>query len=255
MTFLLTAFLFVLGLSIGSFLNVIIDRVANADNPFKGHSHCDHCKKRLAWYDLIPVVSWLTLGGRCRYCGGKLSPYYPLIEVVTGLAFVLVAIIVPLLDLGYWWVITSALIVIFFTDLKYGIIPDIVVFPGIFLGLIKIVLTGVLAGQFEWGGIIAGILAMVFFYFLRLFTRGRGMGLGDVKLVLLMGLILGHPGLWIALYFAFLTGGIAGAILILLRKKKLQQSVPFGPFLVTGTVLTLILAKPLVKLWNTFLSW
>ncbi len=255
---MLEVFVFLLGLAVGSFLNVLIDRLPRDESVVKGRSYCDGCKKPLLWYDLIPVVSFLFLGGKCRHCGSPISFYYPMVELVTGVMFVLTFFLLftseesfghlrggtapaallggDLLELGYYLFIVSSLIVIFFADLKYGIIPDKVVFPGIFVNFLYLLLNT----SYLLQNIMAATGVFLFFFLLYIITKGRGMGFGDVKLVFLLGLFLGWPYIIIALYFSFLTGAIFGCILILWRKKRLHgATLPFGPFLVLGTFVSL----------------
>lgn len=263
MSVLQTFFLFVLGLCVGSFLNVLIDRLPKEEQVFRGRSYCDHCHHQLAWYDLIPVLSWLCLRGRCRYCYSPISWQYPVVEIITGLSFVFIyqwvmswcsasldCCVATLLH-GY---IASSLIVIFFTDLKYQIIPDKVVFSGIGLALLFHLFhrprSPFAYASGHLGGVLpAGLGAAGFFLCLFLLTRGKGMGMGDVKLALFMGLFLGFPKIVIAFYLAFLTGALLGVILILLKKKKFGEHIPFGPFLVGGTLGAMFWGEKILRLW------
>src|SRR3989344_1536255 len=141
------ALIFILGLTVGSFLNVLIDRLPN-DKSILGRSYCDHCKKTLSWKDLIPVVSFVILRGKCRYCHTRLSYQYPLVELLTGFLFILTYQFATLnfqfsifnFQLIYYLLIVSCLIVVFFTDLKYGIIPDKIIFPASIITFVFIVL-------------------------------------------------------------------------------------------------------------------
>lgn len=240
--------IFILGIFVGSFLNVLVDRLPREESVIKGRSHCEKCKKTLKWHDLIPLISFISLKGKCRYCHTSLSFYYPIIEIITGLMFVLALNIsgfVNYLNLIYYIILFSALIVIFFTDLKYGIIPDVVLFPLIFISLLYLFLNNHLSivdHLFSAGG------AFLFFLLLFLITRGKGMGFGDVKFAFLMGLILGFPKIIVSLYVAFLTGAIVGCILIMWRKKKVfGTSIPFGPFLVIGILVAILYGEILVQ--------
>ena len=279
--------IFLLGLAVGSFLNVLIDRLPKEENVLVGRSYCDHCRHQLVWYDLIPLLSFVLLAGRCRYCQKKISWQNPLVELVTGGFFVLVVFRIlgdlggsgisvtsicylPAGKAGLLFVICS-LIVIFFADLKYGIIPDRIVFPAIVLTslfhfagvfLLRPTIRGVPSGHLGGGTspilnsqfsilnyLLAGLVASGFFGLLVVLTKGRGMGLGDVKLAFLMGLVLGLPRIIVALYFAFLTGALVSAILILSKKKKFGQTVPFGPFLVGGTIFALFYGNQAIEWW------
>lgn len=230
---------FVFGLAIGSFLNVLIDRLSRGKNVITGRSQCDYCGKTLRWFELIPLLSWALQGGRCRRCHKRLSWQYPLVELVTGVGFVILAG-------SYWyWLIFSALLVIFIADLKEQIIPDSMVVVGAI---------GVIGARGVIGeNILAGVGASAFFLFLWLVTRGRAMGLGDVKLAFFMGLLLGFPGIIVACYLAFLTGAGAGVILILRGKKGLKSKIAFGPFLVLGTGITLVWGQQIIEWWRRLL--
>ena len=255
---------FILGLFIGSFLNVLIDRLPQDESVVKGRSYCDKCKKTLKWYDLIPVLSFLILSGKCRYCHSPISCFYPIVEVVTGIFFALIYFYLFniaglgimnyesrfLFDLFYYLFIISSLIVVFFADLKYGIIPDKIVFPAIIISAIYDLRFMIYDFRFL-NFFFSGTGAFIFFLGLYLITKGRGMGFGDVKLVFLLGLFLGFPKIIPALYTAFLTGAFMGLVLILLKKKKLFSgaTIPFGPFLVVGTFLSLFFGERIIKLF------
>ncbi|OGK36863.1 hypothetical protein A3F03_00750 [Candidatus Roizmanbacteria bacterium RIFCSPHIGHO2_12_FULL_41_11] len=293
---MLVFFLFILGLAVGSFLNVLIDRIPNDESPFAGRSYCDKCKKTLKWYDMVPVLSFLILKGKCRYCRAHISFYYPLVELITGIMFVLMyqftihnsqftsSTIEQFSNLTinylYYLFILSSFIVIFFTDLKYGIIPDKIVYPAIIISffflfftlreflqlrsgqawlsfplqpaiLVQLATLGVYANRF-----LSALGSFAFFLILYLITRGKGMGFGDVKLAFLLGIILGFPKIIAAFYLAFLTGAIVGSILIVWGKKKLKGgTIPFGPFLIIGAVLSLFFGEKIIRLASLWLSF
>jgi leader peptidase (prepilin peptidase)/N-methyltransferase len=262
-------FLFLIGIFIGSFLNVIIDRLPRKETIAKGRSYCEFCKKELSWYDLIPLLSFLMLKGKCRYCHKKLSLYYPIIELSTGILFALtyswVLKIYPLpfsfYHLIYYLIIISAFIIILFEDLKFGIIPDKVVFPAIVITLFYLIFNSQfvmlrIAGGSIFNYLFSAILTCTFFLILFLITKGKGMGFGDVKLAFLLGLILGFPKIILALYLAFLTGAIVGIILILWKKKRsIKETIPFGPFLIAGSLLSLFLGDLILPGIISFLGF
>jgi len=250
-------FIFLFGLAVGSFLNVLIDRLPRDESPFKGRSYCEKCYKTLRWYDLIPLLSFIVLKGKCRYCHSTISYYYPIVEALTGVAFVFVVSFIPqenikyqisnikyTIELFYYLFIVSSLIVIFFADLKYGIIPDKIIYPSI---LVSIAYLFINHKSLFINHLLVGVGAFLFFFLLYLITRGRGMGFGDVKLVFLLGLFLGWPKIIVMFYFAFLTGAALGCILILWGKKKLRgETLPFGPFLVLGTFVAAFFGESIV---------
>lgn len=249
-------FIFVLGLCVGSFLNVLVDRIPKREPSIKDRSHCDKCKKILKWYDLIPLVSFIVLLGKCRYCRTSLSLYYPVVELTTGFLFMAVIFflggfminIITIIMFIYYLFIFSSLIVIFFADLKYGIIPDKIVIPSIIISLIYLFFIHNFSFIIHFSSALG---ASLFFLLLFLVTQGRGMGFGDVKFSFLMGLILGFPKIIVGLYVAFLTGAIVGCILILCRKRMFGTTIPFGPFLVIGSLTAIFFGEFIIK---TFLQ-
>lgn len=230
-----SAIIFILGVSIGSFLNVLIDRLPQ-EKSILGRSQCDFCHRKLKWFDLIPIFSFLFLRARCRYCHKQLNWQYPLVEILTGLVFVFILKTVLLEDslliraslLGT----VSCLVVIFFSDLKYHLISDYALLAlFVFSFLTKINVLQQTPELLASGLIVATPVFLIYFL-----SRERAMGQGDVYLSAIIGFLLGWKAGFIALYIAFVTGAIFGIIMIILRKKKLKSKVPFGPFIVTGTV-------------------
>ncbi|MCL5071869.1 MAG: prepilin peptidase [Actinobacteria bacterium] len=242
----------------------MVDRIPKKQNAIKGRSRCDKCKKELGILDLIPILSFIFLRGKCRYCHTRLPYFYPIIELSTGILFVLTYIFVisnfkflisneflffnsliinplSLITILYYLFIVSSFIVIFFTDLKYGIIPDKIVFPVVLITFLWLIANrqSPIANH-----LLSGLGAFLFFviisYLFYLLTKKQSMGGGDIKLSFLLGLFLGFPGILIALYLAFLTGGIIAIILIIWKKKAfLKDTLPFGPFLITGAIISL----------------
>jgi len=250
--------IFIFGLVIGSFLNCIVYRLELKEfkkekKPFsKGRSFCPNCKHVLAWYDLIPILSFFILRRKCRYCKKNISWQYPVIEISTALIFLLIFNfqssifnLQTLIVLLYLFIISSFLIIIFVYDLKHFIIPDSAIFSAIILTFFYNL---VLNSQFLIrNSIFAAIGVCLFFLIIFALSRGKWLGFGDVKLVLFMGLFLGFPAILVALFFSFLIGAIIGIILILLKKKGLKSEVPFGPFLIIGTYIALFWGKEIIN--------
>ena len=241
---------FILGATIGSFLNVIIDRVPRRETVIGGRSHCEHCRHKLAWYDLIPLLSYALLQGKCRYCHKPLSFYYPVIETVTGILFVLVAfsLFSPFSFFAalYYFYLVSTLIVIFFIDLRYGIIPFKIVFFMLLLTAVWYVILPQSISIFNF--IVSALGVFAFFLLLFIVTKRRGLGFGDVVFVLLMGFILGFPKIILGLYIAFLSGALISLLLVFLGKKRMKGgTIPFGPFLVFGTFVSLFWGQMLIE--------
>ncbi len=229
-------FLVFLGLSIGSFINCLVYRLNHELSPLRGRSFCPKCKHQLVWQDNIPLLSFILLKGKCRYCHSPISWQYPLVELTAAILTILVYWLsgYELQVTGYNLIISYALLAIFVSDLLYFTIPNEIVFFAIGISF--------LYSHFAFRishFAISALLVAAFFYLLVLITRGKGMGLGDVKLAGLMGLILGWPKILLALYLAFLTGAVIGVILILLKKKKFGQYIPFGPFLTGATFISM----------------
>ena len=256
-------FIFLLGLSVGSFLNCVIYRMELQENMpagpgrkavsfLRGKSFCPKCKKQLKWQDLFPVFSFLFLRGKCRYCKKSISWQYPIIEISTGLIFLLILNfkflifnqfeVFQFLNLVFLFYIASALIVIFVYDLKHYIIPDKVLFPAIGIALVYNLLT-----SYFINSLLAVLIASGFFLAIFLISKGRWMGFGDVKLAVLMGLLLGIPNILAALFLAFFFGAIIGLILIVFKGKNLKSEIPFGPFLITGTFLALLWGEQIIN--------
>ncbi len=252
-------FIFIFGISVGSFLNVLIDRLPN-EQKISGRSICDHCRRQLAWHDLIPIVSYIFLKGKCQYCRKEISIQYPFVEFLTGVSFVFIYwYFGPLINqnlqfinnfhlkiwqlIGYW-IIFSSLIVVFFSDMKFHIIPDSIQLS-FFIGsliLLPFFSTGNLAYFFSHRVYSALIIASPIFA-LHFFSSGKAMGFGDVKLSFTIGFLLGTKLGFMALYSAFISGGIVSVILLLLKKKQLKSKIAFGPFLAIGTILALFLGN------------
>ncbi len=242
------ALLFFIGLFIGSFLNVVVDRLPRQENFFAGRSHCEFCKHVLAWYDLVPIFSFVFLQGRCRYCKKFIGWKYPLIELTAGIVFTLSGWAIginSLLILGVVIGIASCLIIIFYIDLFDGIIPDSV----LLVLLIFSIAEKVLLRENFLNLVVAALVTGLCFCALYFFTRKKGIGFGDVKYAFAMGFLLGFPDIIPGLYIAFLTGAVLALILVIARKKSFGSSVPFGPFLVLGTLCNLFWGT---QIWAIF---
>src|SRR3989344_2900567 len=260
---------FLIGLCIGSFLNVVIYRLEKDEGFVKGRSYCPRCRHQLMWLDLIPVVSYLFLQGSCRYCHKKISWQYPAVEVATGLIFLLIfnfqfSIInqfeifqfLNVIDLLFLWYIASVLIVIFVYDLKFYLIPDKVLFPAIAITFIFRLLYSVFIGNWVLGignFLLAALIASGFFLSIYLISKGRWMGFGDVKLAILLGLVLGFPNILAGLFLSFFFGAIIGLGLMFFGKKGLKSELPFAPFLILGTFLAMFFGDQIIFWYTHFL--
>ena len=252
----------VFGLIFGSFLTALSYRIPKKISIAKGRSFCDKCKKEIVWYDNIPLLSFLLLKGKCRNCHQKISIRYPLTEIFTALTFLLIFVVYNLQDtsfvnsvfntwgnglgiitLPYFILITIILITIFIIDLEKGIIPDNLIFI-LYLTVSTLLILTHLNNFYTH--FFAGMLSSLLLYFLFIITKGKGMGLGDVKLAIPLGTILGVTNSLIWLFLAFLTGAYIGIILILARKAKIKDKIPFGPFLIFAFLVALIWGNKII---------
>jgi len=241
------------GLTIGSFLNVVILRFNDWISILKTRSRCPDCQTTLRWYDLVPLFSFLQLRGRCRYCQKPISWQYPVVELTTALLFIggfyLIFIIS---DLTIWRAIfaafgygitIAALVVIFFHDLYEMLIVDSIAYV-----LIGAALIFALSYYGPTLSIIYG--ALVGFLPIALIvypSRGKWMGEGDVKLSLGLGILLGWPSALVGLILAFLIGGLFGVVALVTKNAKLRTAVPFAPFLIIGALIALFYGPSLVN--------
>lgn len=240
------AFLF--GALIGSFLNVVIWRVPRGESIVRPGSACPHCARPIAWYDNIPIVSWLMLRARCRHCGGRIGIRYPLVEAGTAVLFALVAVgavydafpaaLTP--ALLFWAAIGIALTLI---DLDHHRLPDVITLPAYPVTALLLVLASSLTG--EWGRMLQALIGLVVLgglYLLLALAYPAGMGLGDVKLSGSLGMLLawlGWPQLIVGGFSAFVVGGVIGVALMLIGRAGRKSGVPFGPFMLIGAAIGL----------------
>jgi leader peptidase (prepilin peptidase)/N-methyltransferase len=247
---------FIFGLVIGSFLNCAIYRIYKEESFVSGHSYCPHCKHDLGARDLVPLFSFAFLKGRCRYCKAPISWQYPLVELATGLLFVFSYLVFSpdYLATIFWWIIFSLFIVIFVFDYKYCLIPDEATYSAIVLSSLWIAFSyfsGAVSEMQVLSSFLAALGSALFFFLLWFFSKGRAMGFGDVKLAFLLGLLMGFPKAIVGIFLSFLLGAIIGLILIGMRKKGMKSEIPFGPFLIAGTLIAVFYGEQII---NWYLS-
>ncbi len=284
--------LFVVGAAVGSFLNVLTLRYDPDGRLFDrkivaGRSRCPHCRRTLRWYELVPVVSYLALAGRCRTCHAPLSFQYPLLELAGGLMFLYVPRFLaafygvglpgasvfgsPIwfyLSVGLWLLVFLAWLTIAIIDLRHFIIPDELNLTLVVAGaiLVVVLLLGQQAPNVPFResflrhyallfahpasllvnrliGVVAGVLV---FGALSFLSRGRAMGFGDVKLAAASGLVLGWPDIALSVALSFMIGGVCGAVLLATGRKSRRDRLPFAPFFVAGSVLTVFFGADLI---------
>ena len=242
------AFVFVLfGLMIGSFLNVVIDRLPADQSLAFPPSHCGSCKKRLVVKDLIPVVSYIMLKGRCRYCGEHISLRLPLVELATGITFGLLFVYFKLSpELAITLFYFCLLLVIALIDMEHQLIYPVMVIPAIILAVMfsLLPLHSSTIPQFYiallGGAIGTGVMLLIYLIAFVRYHGANAFGFGDVYLGALMGVILGSPKVVVGILLAVYIGGIGAVILVVAHLKTLKQIIAFGPILVIGTFVSYI---------------
>jgi leader peptidase (prepilin peptidase)/N-methyltransferase len=259
-----------LGLIIGSFLNVVVWRLPRGVSLSHPGSACPKCNHAIRWFDNIPIVSWLVLRGRCRDCSTLISPRYPLVELATGLFFAGVtawmlspgvleplaasptAVLVALAGFLYLAAITVALILI---DIDTHTLPNRIVLPAYIVGAVMLIASSAIAG--DWGALLRaaiGMAAMFVAYLAMALLYPGGMGLGDVKLAGVLGMFLawiGWGALLVGAFAAFVLGGLFSAVLLALRRVNRKSGIPFGPWMLGGAWVGVFMGE---FLWHTYLS-
>lgn len=247
------AYIFLIGACIGSFVNVLVDRWS-ADQSIMGRSHCDYCKKTLSFLDLVPIFSYVFLQGKCRYCKKKLSIYYPIVELITAVLFVLswTFLGIDMIEKVSFLGITTCLVVIFFSDLKYQLISE-----RILVGFAIFSLPFFIKHPLDH--FLSGILLGLFLYLIYFFSKGKGMGFGDVELAVVVGLFMGLKLGAIALYLSFIIGGGFSLIYLAINaiykkktKKIMKTKIPFGPFIITSVFLVVYFERYFINIFHKF---
>ena len=243
----------VLGLAVGSFLNVCIYRLPRGESLVTPASRCPKCGRPLRWFDNIPVISWVLLRGRCGQCHAAISVQYPIIEIVTAVVWVMVALLTP-----PGWLLASrlilgtALIVLFMIDLEHQLLPNAITLPGIVVGLaLSFVappgpvdsLIGIAVG----GGVLYAIAAA--YYFLR---KEEGMGMGDVKMLAMIGAFLGWRAVLLTLVLSSFAGAVLGVVIMAWRRGDLRYALPFGTFLALAAFVAMVAGDAILAWYFAF---
>ena len=244
---------FLIGLVIGSFINALIYRLPRRLG-INGRSICPSCKSKITWYDLIPLLSFAFLKGRCRKCRKSISITYPLVELLTGLIFFQFASSVSLttgnlIYLIFIFFVLACFVALLFIDLKYFILPDTIVYSIIFITIAYLVLnpSGAekqLLGAVLWGG----IFALIYWA-----SKGKWIGFGDVKLTAAIGLLFGALDGFFVIYVAVVVGAVVGVILLIARKANLKTKIPFGSFLAGASIIFILFGKIIYNIFNIFI--
>lgn len=249
--FLVVAGLF--GLLVGSFLNVCIFRLPRGTSIVWPASACGSCKRELRWFENIPIVSWVVLGAKCARCKAPISIQYPLVEAITAVLFVLVTATTPAgPQLAAHLLFVCALIVLFGIDLEHQILPNSITLPGIVIGVLfslvgppgwRASLLGVLLG----GGVLYAIAWG--YYAVR---REEGLGMGDVKMLGMIGAFLGWQAVLLTLVLASLSGALIGVAMISLQRGSMKYALPFGTFLAIGALVAMLAGQPIIDWYVGF---
>lgn len=258
-----TVLVFGLGASIGSFLNVVADRFPNERSIVRPRSFCESCQRHLAGVDLVPVLSYLWLRGRCRYCGAKIPGRLTVVEAVTG---ILLALLYWRYGLGgelfVYGAAVSLLVVISVIDFDHGLIFDRMVFPAVGLLLVLSPFWDQIGAEREFFGAVgllgsfanstvAGTSYFVFLYLIVLIYP-QGMGFGDVKFAALIGLLMGFPLVFVAFWITVVSGGLVAIILLATRLKGRKEGIPYGPFMAVGAVVAILAGT---EIWDWYLGF
>ncbi|MBI2453484.1 prepilin peptidase [Candidatus Peregrinibacteria bacterium] len=258
------------GFIVGSFLSVVIKRIKkNEKGIVLGRSRCPHCKVKLKAQELIPIVSYIIQKGLCRNCKEKISPFYPSIEILTALFFALIfikfnpfteeilnagtkeiALSMTMLIIAF--IYAGILIATFFYDLLYMEIPDKILIPGIIFALTSTIFP---FSPHLIDGLIGASIPVVFFGLQILISKGKWIGAGDLRIGAFMGLILGYKGVLLALFLGYIIGAIVSSFLLLTKKTTLKTQIPFGPFLVIGTIITFLFREEILNWYFNLFSF
>lgn len=253
---MIAAITFIFGICIGSFLNVCIYRLPLAKSIVYPPSSCPECREPIRFYDNIPVVSYILLKGRCRFCATKISVRYPLVELLSGLFAVSVYLKFGLtLEALITYCFMASLIIIIYIDIDHFIIPDCITLPGILIGFLASFFADGMTYKDSGLGILigGGTLWMVAFGY-QLLMKKEGMGGGDIKLLAMIGAFIGWKGVLLTIFLASVIGTVANVPGMLMSKKFFNYKLPFGPFIAIGAMIDVFFGDPIVSFYlNTML--
>jgi len=279
---MIIVFLGVLGIIFGSFVNALVWRLHEQElladkkgsqatrrrqelSVMKGRSMCTECGHELAAKDLVPVLSWLMLGGRCRYCHKPISAQYPIVELLTGALFALSYVWWPLAMHGVglfqfvlWLVFLVGFVALAVYDIRWFLLPDRIVFPLIALAVVQVVVTAIRLHSLNavWEPVLATAIIFGLFWTLFQASKGAWIGGGDVKLAVVLGLLAGTAlRSFLVIFFASLIGTLVSIPLFMKGKKGLKAHIPFGPYLLMATVIVVLYGTPIVNWYQSLVQY
>ncbi len=243
-----------LGLIVGSFSNVCIHRIPRNESIVYPTSHCPKCRNTIKPIDNIPLLSYILLKGRCRNCKSRISIQYPLVEFLTGVIYTIIYLVYGLsIQTLIYVILSSALIIITFIDLQKQIIPDVISLPGIVIGFILSFFVPYISFiNSALGVVVGGGIILIISLGGSAIYKKEAMGGGDVKLAAMIGAFLGWRYIIISLFLGFFLGALIGIILIMSKIKKREDTIPFGPFIVLGSLITLLWGKQIISWYLGF---
>lgn len=250
--YIFITYIFIIGTVFGSFFNVCKFRIPNKESISNPQSYCYKCNNRLTYLDLIPILSWILLKGKCRYCGQKISSRYPLIELLTGILFIIIYNVHGLnfITINYL-VLTSLLIIITFIDIDYYIIPDSMIILGsIFELLFNLTNKGISIRNSIIGGVVCSGVMLILITLIELVVKKEVMGGGDIKLFFMIGLFLGLKLGLLTILLSIYVGAFYGIVTIIYSKIKKQEYnsiIPYGPFISVGAIISVLCGTNIIN--------
>lgn len=247
----MTILISIYGLIIGSFLNVCVYRIPREESVSFPSSHCTSCNTSLKWYDNIPLFSYIILQGKCRYCKVKISPKYPMIELLNAIIYLLLFYKFKLsIDFIFYALISSSLIVVTFIDLKEMIIPDRLVITILTLSILHKAVNYILYKvPINFIDSIGGLLLAGGLFLLIVIISNGGMGGGDVTLIGSLGFVVGIKNILLVMFLSFMIGAIISLFLLLLKIKTKKDPIPFGPFIIISFFIVMLFGEKIIDLY------
>jgi leader peptidase (prepilin peptidase) / N-methyltransferase len=243
----------VFGAVIGSFLNVVVYRLPIGQSIVTPPSKCPQCGERLRWFDNVPIFGWLLLGGRCRNCRNRISIQYPAVELITAVLFVLVVWVTPPGPLLVTrLLLVCILIVLFGIDLEHQILPNSITLPGIVAGVLLSTIAPPGLRDALIGVVLGGAILYAIAWGYYLWRREEGLGMGDVKMLAMVGAFLGWKAVLVTLVLSSFSGAVIGMALIASQRGNMKLALPFGTFLALGALVAMFVGEPLINWYAGF---